>query len=263
MAPLFGPSESDLEHLRSTVRALGAATVPGISAALSWRDHKTEKLLAHELAQPNSPLVYDPARRTVRWVAPAPAATPVDPTVPAGGRTVSAPPPAPTAPAPSFAPGGLKIRCPHCRVPLLSTGSSGLLVCPQCGRLSSTPRSPAAPSPSVPTGPAGAPPPSGDRPTLPTSSTSGAAAVPAPRPAPPSSAPAPAAGPTTPDRRSQEMFAAWVTNQPIPCPKCRTPLRHRGVRVYACPACGQQVRFPDSGGGPSREAGTPIAPPAR
>ncbi len=72
MAPLFGPSASDLEHLRSTVRALGKTSVPGLSAALSWRERKTEKLLAHELARPNTPLAYDPARRTVRWTAATP-----------------------------------------------------------------------------------------------------------------------------------------------------------------------------------------------
>ena len=55
------------------------------------------------------------------------------------------------------------------------------------------------------------------------------------------------------DRKSQEMFAAWVTNRPIPCPKCRTPLRHRGISVYGCPSCGQQVRFPTPG--------TPAVPP--
>ena len=46
----------------------------------------------------------------------------------------------------------------------------------------------------------------------------------------------------------QEMFAAWVTAQPIPCPKCRTQLRHRGVSEYVCPGCGQLIRFPQAVG---------------
>src|SRR5208282_6102409 len=36
MPALFGPSASDLQHLRSIVRALGTPSVPGLSAALSW-----------------------------------------------------------------------------------------------------------------------------------------------------------------------------------------------------------------------------------
>lgn len=272
MAPLFGPSVSDLEHLRSAVRALGTASVPGISAALSWRERKTEKLLAHELARPNSPLVYDPARRTVRWVASPPASAPAP--VPVGAPSDAPPSPTPPtrlAPGPSFTAGGLKIRCPHCRVALLSTGSSGLLVCPQCGRLSSnrgptdaSPPPSVAPPPSVPAdlGPARprSAPTASPPPALPASLRID---PPTPRIAPPASPPATADRSLSPDRRSQEMFAAWVTNQPIPCPKCRTPLRHRGVRVYGCPACGQQVRFSDGGGpttpGPGEFA--PSAPP--
>jgi uncharacterized Zn finger protein (UPF0148 family) len=224
MPPIFGPSESDLDHLRSTVKALGTTSVPGLSAALSWREHKTERLLAHELARPNSPLVYDPARRTVRWaLAPVeiPAPPPPTPAVLPSGR----PGGTPLAPAPVYTPAGLKTLCPHCQVSLQSTGSNGLVVCPQCGRLSSA--------------------------------RSGAVATPAPAVAPvppPSGAAEPPAPLTTADRKSQELFAAWVTNQPIPCPKCRTPLRHRGVRIYGCPSCGQQIRFP--------EAPTAAPPPA-
>lgn len=224
MPPLFGPSASDLEHLRSAVRALGTTSVPGLSAALSWREHKTEKLLAHELALPHTSIVYDPARRTVRWTAAPPVVTSAPPPPPPPVAPAAAAPRAPRAPAPSYTPAGLKVRCPHCQVTLLSTGSTGLVVCPQCGRLSSA------------------------------RGGGGATA----EPTPPS--PSTAAGTTqvsTPtdlgDRKSQEMFAAWVTNQPIPCPKCRTPLRHRGVSVYGCPSCGQQVRFP--------APGTPAVPP--
>lgn len=218
MVALFGPSTADLEHLRSTVRALGTTSVPGLAAALSWRERRTEKLLAHELARPNTPLLYDPSRRTVRWGfvvndPPPPSQTPAAPR--------PATPMTPRAPPPIYTPTGLKTLCPNCHVALQSTGSAGLVVCPQCGRLSS------ARSGGIATG---------------GSST----------PAPPSAAPTPvvlsasppAAATPVSDRRSQELFAAWVTNQPIPCPKCRTPLRHRGLSEYACPSCGQSVRFP-------------------
>src|SRR5271156_4468204 len=134
MAALFGPSTSDLEHLRSAVRALGTTSVPGLAAALSWREKKTEKFLAHELARPNTPILYDPSRRTVRWGAvvtlPAPVATPT--ILAAAPSSMSTP----RAPPPAYTPTGLKTLCAHCHVALQSTGSPGLVVCPQCGRLS-------------------------------------------------------------------------------------------------------------------------------
>ncbi|MGA8665143.1 MAG: zf-TFIIB domain-containing protein [Thermoplasmata archaeon] len=232
MPPIFGPSASDLEHLRSTVRALGTTSVPGLSAALSWREHKTEKLLAHELARPNTPLVYDPSRRTVRWAVALPEIPAPPPPTPALIPTRSTPT-APLAPAPVYTPAGLRTLCPHCQVALQATGSNRLVVCPECGRLSSA--------------------------------RSGGIASPPPSPTPTSAPPAMPGPPATvsvADRKSQELFAAWVTNQPIPCPKCRTPLRHRGIRVYGCPSCGQQVRFPE----PATNAAAPPPPeplPAR
>ncbi|MGD0257457.1 MAG: hypothetical protein ABSB90_06210 [Thermoplasmata archaeon] len=220
MPALFGPSSADLEHLRSAVRALGTTSVPGLAAALSWRERKTEKILAHELALPNTPLLYDPSRRTVRW-----GLVVALPPMTVQSAVASAPTPsspmAPRAPSPVYTPTGLKTLCPNCQVALQSTGSAGLVVCPQCGRLSSARSGGIANRASVSTSP---PPP----PTV----------APAPRPA------APPSETSLSDRRSQELFAAWVTNQPIPCPKCRTPLRHRGVSEYSCPSCGQSVRFP-------------------
>ena len=73
----------------------------------------------------------------------------------------------------------------------------------------------------------------------------------------PAAAPAPKGSPelSLEDRRSQELFAAYVSAKPIPCPKCRTPLRHRALSEYVCPACGQTVRFPKMG-----EARAPTAP---
>lgn len=49
------------------------------------------------------------------------------------------------------------------------------------------------------------------------------------------------------DRQAQELFAAWVTSQPIPCPRCRQTLTHRGLQSYVCPACGESIQFADTG----------------
>jgi len=224
MVAFFGPSQQDLERLRSTVQSLGTTSVPGLAAALSMRERKAEKLLAHELARPDTPILYEPSRRLVRWAMlapPAPVAAPVPaaPPLPEPAR-------APRAPAPVFTPVGLKTLCPHCHVPLQSTGTESLAVCPQCGRLSTSRESriaDAAPTP--PTAPA--------TPSAPVASPSGSGLD---------------------DRRSQELFAAYVGAKPIPCPKCRTPLRHRALSEYVCPACGQTIRFP--------KVGEPRAPPA-
>jgi len=220
MVALFGPSQQDLDRLRSTVQSLGTTSVPGLAAALSVRERKAEKLLAHELARADTPIVYEPSRRVVRWAVPAPTPSAAEPAQMA--PPLPELPRAPRAPAPVFTPVGLKTLCPHCHVPLQSTGTESLAVCPQCGRLSSA-REGRVGDASVTTSPAVAPPPK-------------------------SSAPS-----NLDDRRSQELFAAYVSAKPIPCPKCRTPLRHRALSEYVCPACGQAVRFP--------KMGEPRAPP--
>ena len=240
MVALFGPSEPDLERLRSTVQSLGTTSVPGLAAALAWRERKAEKVLAHELARPNTPLVYDPGRRVVRWALPLPdlPAAPV-PESASVNPSAAYVPPAPMRIAPSLSGGGFKSVCPSCHVALQAAGTGNLAVCPQCGRLataraatSSAERDPPAP----------------------------AAVAPAPV------APRPESASSLSDRRSQELFAAWVSQSPIPCPKCRTPLRHRGVGEYSCPACGQAVRFPTNPTGipnaPPPAAAAPPAPPA-
>jgi len=223
MVALFGPSEQDLERLRSTVQSLGTTSVPGLAAALSMRERKAEKLLAHELARPGTPVVYEPSRRLVRWAAVVPAPVAAEPAESAPALPVS--PAAPRAPSPTFTSVGLKTLCPHCHVPLQSTGSGSLVVCPQCGRLS-TARDGRAAEPPVTAAPA----------------TAAATSVPASN---------------LDDRRSQEMFAAYVSSKPIPCPKCRTSLRHRALSEYVCPSCGQSVRFPKA----ADPRAAPVAPP--
>ncbi|HTP54451.1 MAG TPA: hypothetical protein VML94_05780 [Thermoplasmata archaeon] len=219
MVSIFGRSEDEQERLRTTVRTLGVTSVPGLAAALSWRERKTEKLLAHELARPGTQIVYEPSRRLVRWRRPLP--PPSTPTA-APASTVAGSDRASRVlpgPAPVLRGTALKTLCPSCHVPLLLTGSGKLAVCPECGRLSSE--------------------------KVPELSSA----------APPTTAPEASRGADgTTDRRSQELFAAYVTSRPIPCPKCRTPLRHRGVAEYACPSCGQSVRFPKAS-----EGGPPVA----
>jgi hypothetical protein len=225
MVALFGPSQQDLERLRSTVQSLGTTSVPGLAAAMSMRERKAEKLLAHELARADTPILYEPSRRLVRWAAlvpppPVAAPSPAAPPLPEPVR-------APRAPAPVFTAVGLKTLCPHCHVPLQSTGTESLAVCPQCGRLSSAREARNAEAAEAATAPPAAPTISG--------------------------------GMTLDDRRSQELFAAYVSAKPIPCPKCRTPLRHRALSEYVCPACGQSIRFPKMGEPPAPPAPTPPA----
>jgi len=227
MVAWFGPSTEDMERLRSAVESLGTTSVPGLAAALAWRERRTEKVLARELARADTPIAYEPARRTVRWTkSPPPAPPPEAPAVvPSAPLNLSRPPPLLT---PTQIGSGFKTLCPTCHVALIPAGSGNLAVCPQCGRLASV-------------------------------HAAGPVTLPASPSAPPvPSASAEAGGPPASlnDRRSQEMFAAYVSNRPLSCPKCRTPLKHRAVSEYACPACGQSVRFPKAAA-PS----PPMAPP--
>lgn len=232
MVALFGPSEEDRERLRSAVHSLGATSVPGLAAALSWRARKTEKLLALELSRPGTRVTYEPARRLVRWNEPVPAAPPAK-EAPVAPPVRELPARAPRSPVPVVSGGIFKVMCPSCHVALIPTGSPSLAVCPQCGRLSS-PRANGGESSAASAGP--------------TPAVSSAEAT---------------STKNLNDRRSQELFAAYVTSRPIPCPKCRTPLRHRGLSEYVCPNCAQAVRFPKTSEvvapGP---APLPPAPPA-
>ncbi len=235
MSLLFRPSERDRQTLQATVRSLREATVPALATALAWRTRKVERLLVDELTRPGTSMAYDPARRVVRWAPPVsvvwsdppPTATAPTPRAPVDlGPTLPAPPPVVRS-------GGLRAQCPSCHVALAASASSSLNVCPQCGRLFSSRTAGASADGASPTA---------------------AAPVAAGRPT----------GPSYSDRRSQELLAAYVTSSPIPCPRCRTHMRHRGVSEYSCPSCGESVRFGTSGtpvaiGHPSAPAGRPAA----
>jgi tRNA(Ile2) C34 agmatinyltransferase TiaS len=53
---------------------------------------------------------------------------------------------------------------------------------------------------------------------------------------------------------AQELLAAYVTSRPLPCPKCRTKLRHDGPGRWLCPGCGNRLRI-------GAEEGSPMARP--
>ena len=233
MSLFFRPSEHDRQALESAVKSLRETTVAGLAAALSWRSRKVERMLVEELTRPGTSMAYDAARRVVRWVPPVtvvwsdpPPATPTPPPTPRPavdlGPTLAAPPPV-------FHSGELRSNCPSCHVALVASASASLSVCPQCGRLFSSR----------------------------TAQSSRADTDRNPAPAEPTARP-----PTTvySDRRSQELLAAYVAAQPIPCPRCHTTLRHRGVSEYACPSCGESVRFGAGGTSPSVSPPKPSVP---
>lgn len=137
----------------------------------------------------------------------------VRPAVAPDPRGTPAPAPAPEAPAPPEA--GDRLRggpCPSCHKPLKEAGTPGTFYCAECGTIET--RAVNAPSP-------------------------------VPARSPPSTGVHRAGG--LDDRQAQELFAAWVTAQPIHCPRCRQTLTHRGVQSYTCPACGEEVQFADTG----------------
>ncbi len=229
MSLFGGRSRAQREHVFATLRSLGpTTTVDGLAAALSWSPRRTDRVLRDVAAQPEGAAIrYDRMAGTVSWALP---------TAPATAPSPGAPAPSPSAPSIPALPRswGASPKCPSCQVALEPTGTGGMF-CPHCGRLAPAVASsrPSAPAPAV-----GAPP-----------------------------TPSAPAGPSTPhrptdlsDRKAQEMFAAWVTASPIPCPKCRTPLRHRGVASYGCPACGAQIAFERSKGVPAATGSAPAGP---
>jgi len=217
-----GRARQDREHVYATLRSLGPTSVAGLSAALSWSPRRTERTLRDALTSGDGvALRFDPDTGSIA-IAPivvTPRPAPLETRV-AAPAPVAAPPMLPKS-------WGASPKCPSCQVALVATGTGSSQYCPQCGRLSGSSHGGAGtPARSAPLPAAPAPP------------------VRAPTP----TAVAPATAPTTSERRAQEMFAAWVTARPIPCPKCHTPLRHRGVAQYACPACGAQIAFDRLGG---------------
>lgn len=237
MSLLFGASREDRGLIVRTLRALGPTSVPGLAAALSWSPRKTERLVRDLVRHGAGGLFYDPGSGLVRigpppvvGTAPAPSqaeAAPLDPIpstpiprLPNAPRGVRTPTGAAT-PTPSVAP--QRGACPSCAGTMEPTADAQALVCRTCGRMTLRPRA------------------SAGRPTEPAASTA--------------SPPVVASHGPVPDRKAQEMFAAYATARPIPCPRCRSPLRHRGLAEYACPACGESVRFPSNTSmGPSSSA---------
>lgn len=230
MSPLWGPSRTDRERLLVTLRSLGPTSVAGLSAALSWSERRTERTVREIGQRREAALNFDPRDRSVAFAVPhgrrpsAPAPV-VEGSIPPDGSSApaapsSAPVRSPAAAEPTVSPIGPAGNCDVCGVRMVPTGTGRTLYCPECGRLASARKAAVAPSLGAPT----------SVPTLTPSPT-------------PILRPHPTAPPSANDRRAQEMFAAWVTSQPIPCPRCRTPLKHRGVAEYACPACGERVHF--------------------
>ncbi|MGI0131538.1 MAG: hypothetical protein ACREDK_00340 [Thermoplasmata archaeon] len=238
MSPLWGASRSDRERLLVTLRSLGPTSVAGLSAALSWSERKTERTIREISTRHEAALDFDARARSIgfavahgRRPATPPPSPVVEGSIPASGSSASE---GPSPPSPSAAPIARTVgpmgTCDACGVRMVPTGTGTTLYCPACGRLATIRR------------------PSATRP---------AATMPPPSPPPPSPPPSASrhSGPIPPaadDRRAQEMFAAWVTSQPIPCPRCHTPLNHRGVAEYSCPSCGERVHF----GGPRMPSAT-------
>ena len=235
MGLLFGPSRRDQIHLLSALQSLNSTSVAGLAAALSWSERKTERVVRDVLTLHSSPVTFDDRRRVVAIRRPSAAPQTVAASISGG---VAAPiPPAPPPPLPVALPrsfGGAG-RCPSCHAALVATATGDASVCPKCGHLSNrpvaAPLSASAPAPP----PALSDPPAQDVATL----VHGG------------------------DRRSQELFAAWVTSRPIPCPRCRATLQHRGVGEYGCPSCGHRVAFETTLGGFGKTApAAPVSPEA-
>jgi predicted RNA-binding Zn-ribbon protein involved in translation (DUF1610 family) len=243
-----GVSPRDREHLVSTLQSLGPTSIAGLSAALSWSERRTQKTLREVARWGEGAIQFDPMTRSVGMrrasTSPAPPSPPVPAPTPAPSPAL-APPPLPKS-------WGASAKCPACQVALSPTGTGTSYYCPQCGRLSggrvSAFGGPAvgviAPATAAPVAPSG--PRTGEPPVPPTPLSSLSA-----------------------DRHSQELFAAWVTSRPIPCPKCKTTLRHHGVAEYACPSCGARVAFERSSAlaatstaGPMASRPTEAQPPA-
>jgi uncharacterized Zn finger protein (UPF0148 family) len=239
MGLLFGPSRRDQIHLISALQSLNSTSVAGLAAALSWSERKTERVVRDVLTLHGSPVTFDVRRRVVAIRRSSAAPQTVPASISGGVAAPTAPtPPAALEPLPIALPrsfGGAG-RCPSCHAALIATATGDASVCPKCGHLS-------------------------NRPVAAPDSTSAPEAPAAAAELPPRDVATLVHGG---DRRSQELFAAWVTSRPIPCPRCRSTLQHRGVGEYGCPSCGHRVAFETTLGGFGKTPpAAPVAPEAR
>ncbi|HZY69396.1 MAG TPA: hypothetical protein VFF67_00250 [Thermoplasmata archaeon] len=221
MTPFFGSSRREQVHLLSALESLGSTTVSGLAAALSWSVRKTDRCLTELAGSAAIPITYNRAAGSVTWgdasaSVPAPDAQvappePAPDALPTRGPAAAGASPRPSTPS-KGAGAPVRSRCPICHSNLAPTGGDDLGYCVACGRL--VPLASAVQS-------------------IPGLGAAEHKAV---------------AARTTPadgvDRRAQEMFAAYVTSRPIPCPRCRKSMTHRGPGSYACAACGEKVKFP-------------------
>ena len=233
MSPLFGPSPREREHLVETLESLGPTSITGLSVALSWTPRRTEKVVREVVRRSEAPILFDPHSGSVRIPRPGPVGPPTLPERPnPRPDSLSAAYSTASMPTVSSETGRFSVRpqCPVCHVRLESTGTGETSYCPRCGRLDTR------------------------------SATNERSAVGGPGTPPPLPG---SGGSSTPraDRRAQEMFAAWVTQSPIPCPKCRSTLKHQSFGHYSCPRCGQTVTFANGGLTSGAEVAA-VAPPA-
>jgi len=236
----FGSRSHDLDQLRATLPHLGrSTTVAGLAAALTWNERRVERTVREwERLEPMR-VAFDPLSRSVRLLGVPPPPTP--PPAPADAPSATAAVPTQEAAAAAVVPlmrsRWEAVNCRSCGTPMEPTGTGSGLFCPSCGRLASARSSTALPP--LPTGPKTPVAPAAlGAPTVETST-----------------------GHAVSDRKSQEMFAAWATARPIPCPRCHAALRHDGVGKYRCSACGESVRFSGENGVP-KDGGRALAPPA-
>jgi hypothetical protein len=216
MSLLWHSSREERGHLVRTLYELGPTTIPGLSAALSWPEKRTERLVRELARSGEGGVVFYAASRRVEIPRPEPAPPRTDepPAAPHGPEEPGPSSlPTPDPPVISSKWSGQSI-CPECSGTMEPTAHSEALVCRDCGSISSVPRSTRGPV-------------SGS------SSSAGTTTA--------------GSGGALGDRRLQELFAAYVTSRPVLCPKCKTPLRHRGLGLYGCPGCGQAVQFTSGG----------------
>jgi predicted RNA-binding Zn-ribbon protein involved in translation (DUF1610 family) len=260
------PSATERQRAVQTLRSLGTTSIPGLAAALAMSVRRTHRILQDVQRRGPPGLVYEPRSGAIRWEE--------SPRGPAGS-----PEPTPPAPAPRAASGGIP------RFPSSSRGDAHGPPAPAfgpSGPIATTMLEPSAsPSPYRPprrTGPV----PECRRcriPLVPSGSegefacpmcgrrVSGSGDV---LSIAPSTSPAAPAGP---DRKLQELLAAWAIGQPVSCPKCRRTLRKDGVGSFHCPACGESVRLtgvadasprpPSAPAAPAASSATPAAPGPR